>query len=138
MSPIRIGVAAAVVLLAAGLGVAYYKPPLRIGPASGGVRIDVQTLGEYPTDVERVRLRDAATGRLLWDLRARAKGAQLSTFELHAGSNPAALPARWGGFDVVVPQGDATVRLESGRPYALEVWGTRLRITANRKQFRLP
>ena len=138
MTPFRLIVFAAAAVLAAAIGVAYYRPPLRVSHTPEGVRVDVQTLGEYPTSVERVRLRDVASGQVLWDLRAQGKGAQLSTFELCAGSNPAKLQdARWGQFDVAVPKRDAAFRLERGRRYELEVWGTRVWLTAHRAQFRV-
>ena len=112
----------------------FYQPPLRLVNDSNGIHVDVQTLGEYPTDVARVRLLDRSTGAVIWEIRS--DGAQLSTFDLHIGENPL-MPSNiaWGSFKVVVPGRATSFRIERGHAYTLEVWGTSLPITKNRTTF---
>lgn len=133
---ISIVVALMVLLMLSMVIFAWKTPPLRMRVAAGAVYVDVQSLGEYPTDVERLRLVDVSTGTVVWELRARGAAAQLSTFELHAGANPAVLQyVRWGKVDVVTPKNAATFEIKTDQSYTLEVWGTRLPMTRRRRTF---
>ena len=127
-----IGVFLAVVVAVAVL--IFYRPPLRLASDAQGIHVDVQTLGEYPTDVARVRLIDRSTGEVVWEVRSDA--AQLSTFDLRVGDNPIT-PSNvaWGSFEVVVPKHTKSFRIERGRSYTLEIWGTSLPITRTRTEF---
>ena len=123
-----------VVAVIAMAAVGYYRPPIRITKNGTAVRIDVQTLGEYPTNVAKVRLLDAANDAVIWEVRAR-DGAQLSTFDLKAGENPRAIShVAWGKMEAVRPQ-QPTFRIEPARPYIIEVWGTGLAVTRSRARF---
>jgi hypothetical protein len=128
----------AVILVATVGVVACYTPPLRMTVSHRVARVDVQTLGEYPTDVERLRLIDASTGAVVWELRSRGARAQLATFELRAGTNSAMVqPVQWGKFDVVIPSDTKTFEIQTGKRYTLEVWGTGLSLTRRRTTFTL-
>lgn len=114
----------------------YHRPPLRVTVAADVVHVDVQTLGEYPTNVARVRLIDTTTGSVVWEVQSHGT-AQLSTFELTVGENNVAIShVAWGKFDVVTPE-RSTFTVERKHPYALEVWGTRLAMTKSRAEFAL-
>lgn len=137
MRPSRIGLRVAaclVVVVATMAAVGSCRPPLRITKNGGAVHIDVQTLGEYPTTVAKVRLLDATNDAVIWEVRARG-GAQLSTFELKAGANPRAIShVAWGNMEAVTPQ-QPTFTIDPSRPYILEVWGTGLVVTRSRARF---
>lgn len=114
--------------------VGYYRPPLRITKTGDAVRVDVQTLGEYPTNVAKVRLLDPTNEAVIWEVRARG-GAQLSTFELKAGENPRAIShVAWGKMEAVIPQ-QPTFTIDPSRTYIIEVWGTGLVVTRSRERF---
>ena len=122
-----VGILTIVVLL-------HEQPPLRISSDNRGVHVDVQTLGEYPTDVAKVRLIDNANGAVVWEVRS--DSAQLSTFDLNTGENSVALShVAWGNFEVVVPNRAKTFTIERRHLYTLEVWGTSLSITRRRAKF---
>ena len=78
------------------------KPPLRVITTSSGVTVDVQTLGEYQTTINRVRLTDVERRSVVWEIMAQGGTAQFHAFSLVAGSNEA-LPfeAAHGSYDVV-------------------------------------
>ena len=127
-------VACLVVAVVAIVTVGSYRPPIRITNNGDAVRIDVQTLGEYPTDVARVRLIEATSDAVIWEVRARG-GAQLSTFELKAGENPRSIShVAWGDIEVVIPQ-QPEFTLHRSRPYLIEMWGTGLAVTRTRARF---
>jgi len=107
-----LGVAAVATLTIALL---HYRPPLRISKGVQGVHVDVQTLGEYPTDVAKVRLIDGSNGAVVWEVRSDA--AQLSTFDLNVGENSVG-PSHvaWGTFEVVVPKRAGTFTIQRGHP----------------------
>ena len=99
------------------------RPPLRVAQSGSTVVIDAQTAGEYPSDIARLRLTDAATHRVLWDVRGR-NDAQIGKIVLRAGDNPAAIAdVRHGEYQVDVPAGARTFALTAGKTYAIELWG---------------
>jgi hypothetical protein len=120
----------------AAIALVYYRPPLRVATDVASVHVDVQTLGEYPTDVTKVRLMDARTDAVVWEVRSHGR-AQLSTFDLNAGENRVGIShVAWGSFEVVQPR-RATFEIKREQPYVLEVWGTNLPITRSRARFTL-
>lgn len=127
-------VACSMVAVIAMAAVGCFRPPLRITKDGDAVRIDVQTLGEYPTTIAKVRLLDATSDAVIWEVRARG-GAQLSTFELKAGANQRAIShVAWGNMEAVTPQAP-TFTIDPSRPYIIEVWGTGLVVTRSRARF---
>lgn len=99
------------------------RPPLRVSSEAGAVVIDMQTLGEYPSDVGRVRLTDPSTNQVIWEVEGRDEP-QLGRVRLQAGQNAAAIQdVRHGSYSVVIPSEGATFMLKPGVQYRLEVWG---------------
>src|SRR5215212_9411483 len=81
------------------------RPPLRVTTESRSVVIDMQTLGEYPSDVTRVRLTDAASKRVVWEVKGRGES-QLGRVQLSVGENAAVIAdVRHGSYDVLAPAG---------------------------------
>ena len=114
------------------------KPPLRISNVDRGVRVDVQTLGEYLTTVKRIHLTNASTGETVWDLRAApgSQGPQIWTFTLREGENPAQLTdIQYGRYDVAAPRGRTSFTLARGIEYEVAVYGESGR--ASRAKFRI-
>lgn len=109
--------AAAAFVLACG------RPPLRVSTDGQSVLIDMQTLGEYPSDVERLRLTDATDKRVVWEVKGRGEP-QLGSIQLRVGENAVAISdVCHGTYDVLVPGGAGTFKLEAGKRYVVEVWG---------------
>jgi len=122
------------VLLATGCEV--IRPPLRVTRDRDGVVIDVQSLGEHPTTVKRVRITDAATGRTVWDV-VGASGFQFNTIVLHAGANKSDQPDFLRGTVKVITPNSATFILAPGTNYDVEVWGAGTARVPARASFRL-
>lgn len=99
------------------------RPPLRVTTESQAVVIDMQTLGEYPSDVERLRLSDAATKHVVWEVKGRGES-QVGRMRLNVGENPVNVPdVRHGAYEVVTPATATSFTLEAGKRYVVEVWG---------------
>lgn len=99
------------------------KPPLKLVTAPGRVTVDVQTLGEYPTTVRRVRLADN-TGRTIWEIRNKRGTPQIHQLGLALGENSVNLAAPDSGeYEVITPKGPPDFQLKSGIDYTIQVWG---------------
>ena len=99
------------------------RPTLVVSTQARSVVIDMQSLGEYPTDVCRMRLTDASSQRVVWEVKGR-NGPQIGRVEWNVGENPVAVyDTRHGDYDVVVPAGADRFTLEAGRRYVIEIWG---------------
>ncbi len=126
---------AALVLMAS----CHNAPPLRIHIENGAANVDVQTLGEYPTSVARVRLRDARSGGTLWEIVHDGRIPQFRGFRLRAGDNAAALEdVEHGAYRVVAPSGGRAFGLLAGAEYTIEVWGSDEPGSVARASFVLP
>jgi hypothetical protein len=105
------------------------KPPLAVVKQEDGVEVSVETLGEYPTSISRIQLKDSDKGAVIWEVTARDRVPQLWGFHLSPGLNfaePAAL--LHGQYEIVIPKGSSAFMLQKGRRYELSVWnemGTR-------------
>jgi hypothetical protein len=118
-----------IAFLAAGCG----RPPLRVQPIADGFVIDVMTLGEYQTTVERIRL--LRHGERVWEAEARpGTRHQIWTFLVRTGANGGEVldcggtgrecpsPEPYGDFACVFPPGGGFA-IQRGEVYELEVWG---------------
>src|SRR5262245_38036064 len=117
--------AAIVVVLGVMLGAIRWcvAPPLRVKATAHGVRLDVATLGEYPTTVESIRRTEAATGTVGWAVQGRNE-MQLWGIDLQEGPNPVAPDTSHGAFEVVVPHGVQSFVLRRGVAYTVQVCGS--------------
>jgi hypothetical protein len=97
-------------------------PPLRLVRAANEVTVDVQTLGEYPTTINRIRLLDANRS-VVWEVVAQNRDAQLRMLVLKSGKNPSLVEADHGAYRVVAPTGGDSFVLSHGTKYKLELWG---------------
>ncbi len=101
------------------------KPPLEIRRTDSGVVLDLQTLGEYPTSVDRLRLVQIPEDILLWEVTVAAGTPQIWTINLVAGSNPSH-PRKGpvaGDWKVVYPETGNSFELERAVRYRVTVWG---------------
>lgn len=108
------------------------RPPLRVSQDGQAIVIDLQSLGEYPADVARLRLIDASRNEVVWELKGR-DGPQLGRFKLRIGENPVQVPdVRHGTYDVVTPVGRSTFALAPATRYVVEAWGSDSGLSAKR------
>jgi hypothetical protein len=112
--------AALALVLAASIGRFVLRQPLDVATSKGAVTIDVRNLGEYSSNVRRIRLSEAGTSRAIWELEAQGgETFPLGTIELRAGLNPS-VPDGVKGARVVTP-GTATFQLQPGG-YRVDLW----------------
>jgi hypothetical protein len=98
------------------------RPPLRVTQQQRAVIIDMQSLGEYPSDVARLRVIDAARDEVVWEVKGRDEP-QLGRVQLIVGENPAQITdVRHGKYEVVTPAGKSTFTLAPGVRYVVEAW----------------
>jgi hypothetical protein len=110
----------AMMLLVVWTGLRWNAPPLRLVRTGTEITIDVQTLGEYPTTVNHIRLSDVNHSAVLWEIQG---SGQIHNFSLKMGDNPALLDADHGVYRVVTPQGVERFVLRRGTKYRIEIWG---------------
>jgi hypothetical protein len=87
------------------------------------ITVDVQTLGEYPTTVKRIRLSERNRSAVVWEVAASDGTPQIHLFTLKPGDNPALLEANSGSYRVVVPVARPLFLLKKGAKYRVEIWG---------------
>ncbi|MGE3780303.1 MAG: hypothetical protein AB7F89_24150 [Pirellulaceae bacterium] len=104
------------------LMIACGQPPVHIRQDGATVVIDMQLLGEYPSDVAGFRLIDASSRNVVWEVKGH-DGPQLGRITLTIGENPA-LPAdiRHGTYEVIEPAEKQTFAMAPGTAYIVEVW----------------
>lgn len=114
-----------------------WAPPLRIQPLADGVEVGVQTLGEYKTTVNRIRL--TCNGHATWEVVAATKSPQMHHFTLHAGPNPC-YPGDMSEPDyrVVFPDRCDLFRIQPGAACALEMWGSDSAYSRVERSIRFP
>lgn len=100
-------------------------PPLRIIASGDMVTVDVQTLGEYRTTIDRIRLVDKSSGDTIWELKAQSGTPQIHQIELKIGENPAILNGVLSGtYAVVTPNSTGSFTLVTGVEYEISIWGS--------------
>ncbi len=104
---------------------ACFAAPFGVKVKGDMAQIEVSTLGEYPTSVRRIRLSEAESGSLVWELSSGPRVPQIWDFTLRAGLNPAQLPTVFRGreYHVVAPRGRSSFLLRRNVVYRLEMWG---------------
>ena len=114
------------------------RPPLSVSQKGQTVVIDMQSLGEYPSDLESLRLTDAHN-RVVWEIKGR-NGPQIGAVALKVGENPVQVDdVRHGVYDVIVPRGQSTFTIEPGARYVVELWGRKgKRWTKRKAEFTAP
>jgi hypothetical protein len=110
------------VLLIVWIALRWNAPPLRLVRSSRDIVVDVQTLGEYPTTVNRIRLSDLQS-TVVWEVVTQRGTPQIHDFALKLDDNPALLEAQYGDYRVVTPNGADRFVLRKGVRYRIEVWG---------------
>ena len=99
------------------------RPPLRVVQQGALITIDAQTLGEYPSDVARLRLSDVSNKRVVWEIRGR-NDPQIGKVTFAIGVNRVDVQdVRHGSYDVIKPSRAQTFTIDHGARYSVEAWG---------------
>jgi hypothetical protein len=113
----------------AGLLGFFHEPPLKIDQSGNFAIVNVETLGEYPTTIGRVRITDDASGRVVLEDAAKRElldkaGAQIYNFRLAVGENSTnVVEPESGTYEVIEPCGRNSFILQQGVKYRLRIWG---------------
>lgn len=113
----------AIGLLAGWIALRWNAPPLRIVQRGNDILIDVQTLGEYPTTVKRIRLSDLNKSSVVWEIVTANGTPQIDRFMLKADENPATLEASSGTYRIVAPTSGTGFLFRKSSKYRIELWG---------------
>jgi hypothetical protein len=111
------------VLLVVWIGLRWNAPPLRLVRTGTEITVDVQTLGEYPTTVNRIRLSELSQSMVVWEVVRQRGTPQIHEFALKPDDHPALLGAEHGDYRVIAPNGEVRFILRKGARYRIEVWG---------------
>jgi hypothetical protein len=101
------------------------RPNLRLARSGDKIVVHVETLGEYPTFVKRIRLSDEDIGSTIFEALGTEKNSELYNITFSAGDNSIDLSVL--GFDsyyrVLTPTAGKTFRVQPGKKYRLQMWG---------------
>ena len=98
------------------------RPPLDVRQEGAVTVIDLQLLGEYPSDVAGVRLIEASRKQVVWELKGR-NDPQLGRITLTVGENSTQpTDVRHGAYDVMTPAGMPTFSVAPDTRYVVEAW----------------
>jgi hypothetical protein len=123
LKSVVIAIGIAILLLFGWVALRRNAPPLRMIQAANQVTIDVQTLGEYPTTVNRIRLLDMNRS-VVWEIAAQGRAAQIRQLALRAGNNQSQVEAEYGAYRVVTPRSEDHFTLSRSMRYTIELWGS--------------
>jgi hypothetical protein len=122
LKSVAIAMGIAILLLFGWVALRRNAPPLRLIRAADQVTIDVQTLGEYQTTVNRIRLLDM-NDSVVWEVAAQGRAAQIRQLRLRAGNNQSQVEAEYGAYRVVTPRSAPFFALSRSMRYTIELWG---------------
>jgi hypothetical protein len=101
------------------------SPSVRVSTWGGTAKIDVATLGEYPTTITRIRLQNQQSHAVVWEVKALSGTPQIHGLILKKGVNPVSLAgADAGTYAIVSPLNSKIFQLDSGVIYTLELWNS--------------
>jgi hypothetical protein len=104
--------------------VACGRPPLSVSQQGQSIRLDMQSLGEYPSHVALLRIIDATQNEVVWEVKGRDEP-QLGRVLLTVGENSVRVTdVRHGAYEVIAPAGKSTFTLAPGTRYVVEAWGS--------------
>jgi len=97
-----------------------FTPSVFAVPTAHGVTVHVKTLGEYPSDIDRIEVVEQGGGQMVWRATARGVMFQLRQFELVPGLNMGRLQHSWGSVQTEIPE-HGSFQLQRGVAYRAPV-----------------
>jgi len=120
-----LGLSATLVVASAYVGWKFLSvQPIQIIDTNGGVLVDIQSLGEYQANLNRLKLTERNSGEVIWEVKAKKDFNPVWTIPLVAGENPAH-PEILSLSEVLVPSDGSTFVLAASTSYILETWSLR-------------
>jgi len=111
------------VMLFAILG-CFKRPAVKVESSGSSLIVHVETLGEYPTTVRHIRIEDASSRKVVFELLTESGTPQIYSFRLLAGVNSThVVDPEHGSYRVAEPSGKDTFVLQRAVPYRLTIWG---------------
>ena len=113
------------ILLAAAVAIVaacwWLRPVLRIEILRSTAVVHTELMGEYPTDLESIEVREEKSDKLVW--RAVADGGmfQMHSVALSIGENDTQPSVYWGKVRAIKPSDSSSFVLESDTPYLVRV-----------------
>jgi hypothetical protein len=108
----------AVVLLAT---LAYlFTPSVYAGRTAQGVTVHFETLGEYPSDIDRIEVVQQESGQIVWRATSQGEMFQLDRFQLMPGPNISRLNPSHGRVQTEIPA-HGSFTLQRGIAYRASV-----------------
>lgn len=102
----------------------FKRPAVRLENSGSSVIVHVETLGEYPTTVRHIRLKDASSGKVVLELLTESGTPQIYSFRLSVGENSTHVTdPEHGSYRVAEPSGKNSFSLQPGVHYRLTIWG---------------
>jgi hypothetical protein len=102
----------------------FKRPAVKLQNNGSSVIVHVETLGEYPTTVRHIRLQDALSGKVIFELMSESGTPQIYSFRLSVGENSTHIAdPEHGTYRVTEPSGKNTFSLQAGVRYRLTIWG---------------
>jgi len=102
----------------------FTRPQLRIERNGASAIVHVETLGEYPTTIRHIRVKEASSGKVVFELLTEGGTPQIHDFHLSVGGNStSAADPQYGSYRVTVPASKDTFFLQQGVKYRVTVWG---------------
>ena len=98
-----------------------FRQDLEVVQTPTGTFIDVQALGEYQANVRRLRITEASTGAVVWELQAQERSFPLWTVPLQLGENEA-IPEWLERASVLAPTQSHSFLLLRGKEYRIDLW----------------
>jgi len=102
----------------------FREPPLKLEVIGDSAIVHLETADENQSPVSHVRLKDASSGDVIYEVVADGMAPQVFNFELSVGVNSTQVLAPGkAAYRVIAPQGRRTFSLQRGAKYRLTVWG---------------
>ena len=110
-------------------------PRIRLERGAHSIFVDVQTFGEYPTTITRIRISDILNNSTVLDLRAQQNIVQIRSFSLVHGRNSAQFSTAYGSWVTRYPINGDDFLLSSRTPYRVEIWGDNVLLNKSSFEF---
>jgi len=104
----------------------YDLPPLKLYRTDNIMTVDVQTLGEYSTGIERIKIIQKSNEQKVWEIVAKGKTPHLHKFTLVCGKNPLTPKGiNSNDYTIVFPKNEGNFELMRGESYRIVVVGNK-------------
>lgn len=97
-----------------------FTPSVYAAPTAQGVTVHFASLGEYPSDIDRIEVVEQGSGQMVWRAVSRGEIFQLDRFQLVPGLNTGTLKPSYGRVHTEIPA-HGSFMLQRGIAYRASV-----------------